>query len=172
VSFRVRLGRDAALCPGTLRSALDPHTILTRPSPDSERADSHPSLTRISPDPHPTRTDSRRTRIRFAPEVHSTRTRPTVKPRSNLASGSISCSHISLKSPCAHSQYGYECPSQVARGRRVSELARSIQVVSKGPRASDLRQGPAAPSWLKGSGPSLTWAPRFGFRAGLAEMIE
>ncbi len=25
---------------------------------------------------------------------------------------------------------------------------------------------------LKGSGPSLTWAPGFGFRAGLAEMIE
>ena len=53
-----------------------------------------------------------------------------------------------------------------------SELAASIQVVSKGPRASDLRQAPAAPSWLKGSGPSLTWAPGFGFRAGLAEMIE
>ncbi len=53
--FRVRLGRDAALGPRTLRSALDPHTILTRSSPDSHRfaLDSHPIRTRIPLDPHP-----------------------------------------------------------------------------------------------------------------------
>jgi hypothetical protein len=52
--FRVRLGRDAALGPRTLRSAPDLHAIPTRSSLDSHRVarDSHPSRTRISLDPH------------------------------------------------------------------------------------------------------------------------
>ncbi len=52
--FRVRLRRDAALGPRTLRSAPDSHTILTRSSLDSHRfaLDSHPIRTRISLDPH------------------------------------------------------------------------------------------------------------------------
>jgi hypothetical protein len=66
--------------------------------------DSHPILTRLAP----IRSDPTRTRL--APEFHSTRTRPIVEACPNHACGTVSCSHIAPKSPCAHSQYGYECP--------------------------------------------------------------
>ena len=86
--------RAQGRCPGS--QALE---ICARLAPDS-----HPILTRLAP------ILSVPTRTRFAPEFHSTRTRPIVEACPNHACGTISCSHTAPKSPCAHSQYGYECP--------------------------------------------------------------
>ena len=143
---------------GSNRTSLVPHTNLTRLSTDSPRR---------APDAHPIR-------ARSSPDPHAGRSLSAFELRERNHELSAQLLQVAL---CAQPIW-LRMPSQVARGRRscgaagISELAATIQVVSKGPRASDLRQAPAAPSWLKGSGPSLTWAPGFGFRAGLAEMIE
>ncbi len=121
--LRVCPGGDAAPGPRTLRSAPDSHTIPTRSALDSHRfaLDSHPIRTRISLDTHPAHSriglDSRERNYKLF---------------AHLSQGAMCAQPIWLRMPLA----GRAGPQQD------SELATSIQVVSKGPRASDLRQGP------------------------------
>ncbi len=160
--FIPRLSAISVLCPG-------PETLPRAPRPLRFAPDSHPNRTPSAPDSHPTRT-------RLAPESHPTLTRPALGSHPNRTRFAPERNRklfapLPQVAMCAQPIWLRMPPAGRAGPQQDSKSATSTQVVSKGPRASDLRQGPAALSRLKGSGPSLTWAPGFGFRAGLAETI-
>jgi hypothetical protein len=77
-------------------------------------------------------------------------------------------SHSESHSEPGDSNYGHDCRTtfrgSTGRSRRAAadfKLATLTQVISQGQRVSDLSQEPAAPSWLKGGGRSVTWVPGF-----------